>query len=188
MMRRVAKEHRRFVGVLLAALVVNLGVYVGIVYPLITRVADADNRAAAATRARQEAKRELDAAVGIARSRQKAETELATFYKDVLPADLDGAHKLTYLDLAVRARQHNLRVVRRSEAPAHDRGSGFGHLDIDLTLEGQYEDMRRFIYGLEKAPAFVIISNVALDTGRTQDRLVMFVQLSTYYRMPNDAS
>ena len=188
MMRRVVNEHRRFFGVLLAAFAANVGVYAGVIYPLSSRVADADNRAAFAARSRQEARRELDAAIGIARSREKAEAELATFYRDVLPADLDAAHKATYLDLAVRARKNNLRVAHRTEAPGHERGSGFGRLQIGLVLEGQYEDVRRFIHGLEQAPAFLIVDDLTLDPGRSQDVLVLSLQLSTYYRMANDAS
>ena len=187
-MRRVVTEHRRFVGVLLVALVANVGVYAGVVYPLASRVADAKNRAESATRARQEARRELDAASGIARSRERAERELATFYRDVLPADLDAAHKLAYVDLAVRARQNNLRLSRRTETPGRERGSGFGRLQFGVILEGQYEDMRRFIHGLEKAPGFLIIDDVTIDPGRTQDGLVLTMVLSTYYRMANDAS
>ncbi len=188
MIRRVVTEHRRFVGVLLVALVANVGVYAGVVYPLAARVADADNRAAAAFRSRLDARRELDAATGIARSREKAETELATFYRDVLPADLDAAHNLTYLNIAVHARQNNLRMARRTENPGHERGSLFGRLQIGLILEGRYEGMRRFIYGLEKAPGFLVIDDVTIDPGRTQDGLVLTMQLSTYYRMANDAS
>ncbi len=137
MLRRVVTEHRWFFAVLLVALAADVGVYAGYIYPLSVRVADADNRAASAARARLEARRELDAAAGIARSREKAETELLKFYRDVLPADLDAAHKLTYLDLAVRARQSNLKVARRTENPVRERGSGFGRLEIGLTLEGQ---------------------------------------------------
>lgn len=187
-MRRVVKEHRRFFGVLLVGLVANLGVYAGVIYPLSARVADANNRRERAERSRQDARRELDAAAGIVRSRQKAEAELATFYRDVLPADLDAAHRLTYLDLAVRARRCNLRVARRTENPDHERGSLFGRLQIGLIVEGQYENMRRFIYGLETAPGFLVIDDMTIDPGRSQDGLVLTLQLATYYRMANDAS
>ncbi len=188
MMRRVVTEHRRFVGVLLVALAANVAVYAGVIYPLASRVADADNRAALAARSRQEARRELDAAAGVARSRERAEAGLLTFYHDVLPANLDAAHKLTYLDLAVRARQNNLTVVRRTESPGHQRGSGFGSLEIGLVLEGRYEDMRRFIFGLEKAPGFLIIDDLTIDAGRSEGLLVLSVRLSTYYRVPDNAS
>lgn len=187
-MRRVVTEHRRFFGVLLAALVANVGVYAAVIYPLAARVNDADNRAATASRARRDARHELEAAIGIARSREKAEADLATFYRNVLPADLDAAHKLTYLDLAVRARRNNLKVGRRTETPGHERGSGFGRLEIGLVLEGQYQDIRRFIHGLETAPGFLIIEDMAINQGRVQDTLVLTLQLATYYRMANDAS
>ena len=58
----------------------------------------------------------------------------------------------------------------------------------DRLLEMVYEDLRRFIYGLEKAPGFLIIDNVAIVPGRAQDALVLTLELSTYYRMANDAS
>ena len=108
----------------------------------------------------------------------------------MLPADLDAAHRLTYLDLAA------------ARAPEQPQGGGAGPrlratsaaaasaaCEIGLVLEGQYEDIRRFIYGLETAPEFVIIDDMAIDQGRdAQDTLVLTLQLSTYYRMANDAS
>jgi Tfp pilus assembly protein PilO len=181
-------EHRWFFVGLLAVLAANLGVYAGYIYPLASSVADADSRAAAAARARLDARRELDAVTGIARSRERAEAALLAFYRDVLPADLDAAHKLTYVDLAVRARQSNLTIARRTETPGHQRGSRFGRLDIGLTLEGRYEDIRRFVYGIEKAPGFLVIDDMVINPGRTPNELVLTMQLSTYYRVASDAS
>lgn len=80
MLRRVLREYRLPVLVLLLAFVVNLGVYAGIVYPLASRVADADNRAARADRSLREARREFDAAKGVATSQERAEAELKTLY------------------------------------------------------------------------------------------------------------
>ena len=189
MLGRVVTEHRRVIAVLAVALVANVGVYAGFVYPLASRVADADNRAARAARALREAGLEFAAATGVATSRERAEAELGTFYRQVLPADLDAAHRLTYLDLAQRARQNHLVVARRSASESSERGSGFGRLEIALVLEGQYEDIRRFVYGLETAPGFVVIDDMAIDQGRTgQNSLVLTLQLSTYYRVAHDAS
>lgn len=188
MLRRVFTEHRWFFVALLAVLAVNVGVYAGYIHPLASSVADADSRAAEAARARLEARRELDAATGIARSRERAEAELRTFDRDVLPADLDAAHKLTYVDLAVRARQHNLKIARRTESPGRERGSRFGRLEIGVTLEGRYQDIRRFVYGLEKAPGFVVIDDMAISPGPSQDVLELTMALSTYYRVASDAS
>lgn len=188
MLRRVIAEHRLIVAVLAAGLIANVGLYAGLIRPLAMRVSDADNRAAFAARARNDAQREFDAAAGIARSRERAETELAAFYRDVLPANLDAAHKLVYLDLAVRARQNRLRIVHRTASPGHDKGSGFGRLEVNLVLGGQYEDMRRFLNGIERGPGFIVIDGVAMDPGQGQDSLVLTMQLSTFYRVAADAS
>ena len=138
MLERVLTEHRRFIVILAVALVANAGVYAGVIYPLAARVADADNRAGRAARALRDARREFDAAKEVATSRERAEAELRTFYHDMLPADLDAAHRLTYLDLAQRARQDNLKVSRRTASEDRKRGSGFGRLAIAMVLEGQY--------------------------------------------------
>jgi Tfp pilus assembly protein PilO len=187
--RRVLFEHRGFIVVLIVALAVNVGVYAAFVYPLVTRVADADNRAARAERARRDARREFDAAQAVATSKERAEAELRTFYGDVLPAGISAARRLTYLSLAQLARQSNLRVVHRTAAEEHERGSGLDHLRVALVLEGQYEDIRTFVYRLETAPEFVIIDDVALDQGRdAQNTLVLTMQLSTYYRASGNAN
>ncbi len=44
------------------------------------------------------------------------------------------------------------------------------------------------MYGLEKAPGFLVIDNMTIDSGRNDDALVMTLQLSTYYRVASDAS
>jgi Tfp pilus assembly protein PilO len=185
--RRILGEHRLYIAVIVGALAVNLGVFAAVVYPLERRVADADNRAAMASRAVRDARRELDAAAGIASSRDRAVAELQTFYRDVLPADVDAAHKLTYLDLAVRARRNDLRIARRTATAGRERGSRFGRLTVSLVLEGEYDDMRRFVNEIERAPGFLVIDQIAMDQGRGQGALVMTMQLSTYYRMTGDA-
>jgi Tfp pilus assembly protein PilO len=188
MLRRVLREHRLIVVVLFVALAANVAAYSGFVYPLARRVADADNRAARADRALREARREFEAARGVAASKENAEAELKTFYSDVLPADLSAAHRLTYLTLAQLARANNLRIVRRTAAPGHERGSVLDRLRIGLVLEGQYEDVRNFVHRLETSRDFVIIDDVALDQAREgQSALVLKLQLSTYYLAANDA-
>jgi Tfp pilus assembly protein PilO len=186
---RVLREYRVPVAVLFLALAVNVGVYAGLVYPLASRVADADNRAARADRALSEASREFDAAKGVATSKERAETELKAFYGEVLPADLSAAHRMTYLNLAQLVRTHNLRVVRRTAAEGHDRGSVLDHLRIALTLEGQYEDVRAFVHRLETSRDFVIIDDVELDQARDgQSALTLKVELSTYFRASGHGS
>ncbi len=135
-------------------------------YPLASKVADADNRAARADRALREARREFDAAKGVATSQQRAEAELKTFYGEVLPADLSAAQRVTYLTLAQLARTNNLRIVRRTGDEGHNRGSRLDYLRVALFLEGQYEDVRDFVHAIEISRDFVIIDDVELDQAR----------------------
>jgi Tfp pilus assembly protein PilO len=188
MLRRILSEHRLAVLVLLVALAANIAAYWGFVYPLAERVADADNRAARADHALREARREFEAARGVATSKDRAEAELKTFYADVLPTDLSAAQRLTYLSLAQLARANNLRIVRRTAAPGHERDSGLDRLRIALTLEGQYADVRNFVHQLETSRDFVVIDDVGLDQVREgQSALVLKLQLSTYYRASTNA-
>jgi Tfp pilus assembly protein PilO len=188
-LRRVLREYRLPILVLLLAFVVNVGVYAGIVYPLASKVADADSRAARADRALREARREFDAARGVATSQQRAEAELKTFYGKVLPADLSAAQRVTYLTLAQLARTSNLRIVRRTADEGHNRGSRLDYLKVALFLEGQYEDVRAFVHAIEISHDFVIIDDVELDQARDgQTALMLKIQLSTYYQGSTDGS
>jgi Tfp pilus assembly protein PilO len=188
-LRRVLTEQRKPVVVLAVALAINVGVYAGVVYPLSTRVADADNRAARASRALREAQREFEAAKGVATSKERAEAELRSFYGSVLPPDHQAAQRVTYLNLAQLARAANLKVTRRSAEEGRERGSSLDRLQVSLVLEGQYEDVRQFVYRLETTPEFVIIDDMTIDQGRDGGTtLVLKLQLSTYFRATSDVS
>ena len=52
-----------------------------------------------------------------------------------------------------------------------------------MVLQGQYEDVRRFIYDLESASEFVVIEDVALVEGSDANApLSVTLTLTTYYR------
>lgn len=189
MLRRVLTEHRRFLILLAVVLVVNVGLYALVVYPLGARVADADQRAAAAERARQGAQREFAAAEAVATGKIRAETELKSFYNEVLPANVSAANRATYLSLYQMARKTNLRITRREAAVEHPRDSTLDSLRISLALEGRYEDIRRFIYELETTPTFLVIDDLEIDSGRQAGKpLVLSLSLSTYFRPADHAS
>jgi Tfp pilus assembly protein PilO len=189
LLRRVLTEQRRFLLPLAIVLVANVAVYAGIVYPMANRVADASQRAARAATARRAAQAELASAQGIVQGKERAEQELKTFYQRVLPADLSAANRTTYLAVAQLARKTNLHIVRRQFGGERPRDSRLARWKIDVTLEGSYEDIRRFIYDLETAPSFVVIDEMALGAGRDESSpLVLSLALSTYYRAADDAS
>lgn len=182
LVRRVMTEHRRIVVPLLVALGVNVVAYAAIVYPLSRRVANVAERDQAAEQALAEARSEHAQASGTLTGKARAATELTTFYNDVLPHDLSGARRLTYLRLSQLAREADLRLESGSYEPVTERGSTLTRLKIQLMLSGSYGDMRAFIHQLEAAPEFVVIDNVELAEGADGGALGVTLELSTYYR------
>ena len=182
LVRRVMAEHRRLVIGLGAGTVLNMLLYAFVVYPLAERVANVAQRERAAEQTLGEARREHSLASGTLTGKSRAAVELASFYSDVLPRDLAGARRLTYLRLARLAREANLEYRRASYAPVVESGSTLTRLQIQLVLSGTYPDMRNFIYQLESSPEFVVIDNVQLAEGSDGAPLVVTLDLSTYFR------
>ena len=183
LVRRVMAEHRRIILPLLAALGVNILAYALIVYPLSQRVANVTQRDRAAEAALAQARAEYGQASGTLTGKAQASTELTTFYNDVLPRDLTGARRLTYLRLAQLARESNLRFQRGSYEPVDERDSTLTRLKVRMVLAGSYADVRTFIHELESSPEFVVIDNVELVEGADGGDLVVTLELSTYYRI-----
>lgn len=185
LLHRAVAENRRLVIGLVVALVVNVVVYAFVVYPLSQRVANIEQRNQAAEQALALARTDHAQALGTLTGKARASTELTTFYRDVLPHDLAGARRLTYLRLARLARQANLEYDRSSYAPVVERDSTLTRLQIQMVLSGTYAEMRDFIYQLETSPEFVVIDNVLLaEGGEGTGSLVVTLDLSTYFRVP----
>jgi Tfp pilus assembly protein PilO len=187
LLRRAIAEHRRVVLALTIALAANLLVYALVVYPLAERVANIEQRNQAAAQALALARTEHTQATGTLTGKARATAELATFYREVLPRDLAGARRLTYLRLARLAREANLEYQRSQYAPQVDNDSTLTRLQIQMVLSGTYAEMRDFIYQLETAPEFVVIDNIQLaEGGEETGSLVVTLDLSTYFRgMPS---
>jgi Tfp pilus assembly protein PilO len=183
LLRRAVAEHRRLVVALAVALAVNLLVYILVVYPLSQRVANIEQRNQAAAQALAQARVEHAAANDTLTGKARAAAELATFYRDVLPQDLAGARRLTYLRLARLARDSNLEYERSQYAPEVEDDSTLTRLQIQMVLAGTYAEMRDFIYQLETAPEFVVIDNIQLAEGSDDGSLVLTLDLSTYFRV-----
>jgi Tfp pilus assembly protein PilO len=183
LLRRAVAEHRRLVVAIGMALAVNLLVYILVVYPLAERVANIEQRNQAAALALAQARTEHTQATGTLTGKARAATELTTFYRDVLPQDLAGARRLTYLRLARLARESNLEYQRSQYAPQVEDDSTLTRLQIQMVLSGTYAEMRDFIYQLETAPEFVVIDNVALtESADAGDRVELALAVSTYFR------
>lgn len=184
MLKRIFNEKRLFILPVLIALAVNAIAYALVIYPLASSVAGGEQRAAAAAAALKAAERDQASAAATVAGKARAEQELAKFYKEILPADLGKAGRVMYLELAQLARECNLRYARRmlDSAPLHE--SKLESLTMTMTLEGSYEDIRRFIYRIETGAPFIVIDNVALGQGREPNSpLALTLELSTYYRV-----
>jgi Tfp pilus assembly protein PilO len=182
LVRRVATEHRRVVIALAAALVVNLLAYAFIVVPLSRQVADVAGRDERAAREYLAAKQEHDQAAGTLTGKDRASTELATFYQSVLPSDVSSARRLVYLRLHQLARDAGLRYSRGANELVEERTSTLTRFKTELELSGSYASVRTFIHQLETAPEFVVIDNVELTEDDTGNELKVKLELSTYYR------
>jgi hypothetical protein len=182
--KRILHEKRALVIPLALGVLLNIGVYALVVYPLGVKSAGAADRAVAATQSLANAEREFAAARNLVTGKTRAEQELATFYDKVLPADLPSARDLTYATLPALARKTNVKFVdRKVDIEPIKKDARLGVLKIRTQWQGDYESLRRFIYELESAPAFVIIDDMTLAQNDETKPLLLTLQLSTYYRL-----
>ncbi len=183
LVRRMVQEHRRTLIVLGALILLNGVIYSLVVYPLSQRVANSQQRDRDADQALAQARAEHEQATGTLTGKARASTELATFYKDVLPASLAGARRLTHLRLPQLARDANLRYDRSVYQQVDDKDSTLHRLRIEMSLGGSYDAIRGFIHQLEAAPEFVVIDNVSLSEDAAEGgTLAVTLQMSTFYR------
>jgi hypothetical protein len=183
--KRVLREKRGLLLPLGIALLINLLVYAFVVYPLGVKSATAVDRASVAAGVRQAAERDMAAATALVAGKTSADQELATFYQEVLPANLDAARRLTYAKLPTLARKANVKFEeRRSDFDQQrQKNSRLGRLQTRIVLEGDYESLRQLLYELETTPEFLIVDDVALGQSDSAKPLTLSLEVSTYYRV-----
>jgi Type II secretion system (T2SS), protein M subtype b len=180
--RRVFQEKRSLILPLIVGVLVNVGLYALVVYPLSVKSAGAADRAANAAKSLRAAEQDFASARALVTGKSRAEQELTTFYGKVLPSDQMAAVRLTYVPLPTIARKANVRVVARRWTPdPPGKDARLGRLHIVAALQGDYESLRQFIYELETAPEFVIIDDVTLLQAEVGKPLTLTLELSTYY-------
>jgi Tfp pilus assembly protein PilO len=182
LLRRIMNEHRRSLVPLLVGLVINVLAYAFIVYPLSRQVADVAGRDERAARALDAARQEHAQAAGTLTGKDRAATELTTFYQSVLPSNVSSARRLVYLRLHQLARDAGLRYSRMANEIVEERTSTLTRLKTEMELGGSYPSMRAFVHQLETAPEFVVIDNVELTEDDQGGELKVRLQLSTYFR------
>jgi Tfp pilus assembly protein PilO len=181
--KRIFTEKRRLIVPLLFAIAANIALYAFAIYPLERRVASSGARADAAAAARRAAERNHRDAQATVTGMDRADEELKRFYKSILPTDQTGARRITYLRLARMAREAGLRAERGTIESSAIDDSQLSRLRMTMVLEGQYDEIRRFIHRIETAPEFTVIEDVAVQRGADEagSTLVLELAVTTYY-------
>ena len=186
-LRRIFDDKRRLVIPVLAGLALNVVLFAGVVYPLRARMRSTEARAEAATQQLQAAEREDADARGLTEGRDRTDLALKAFYKEVLPPSQSQARQATFLRLTQLAEQHHLQPSRRNTDPKQEKDSNLARFQIAMTLQGNYEDIRRFIYHVESGSDFIVIDSISLQQGAEAGApLTLALSLSTYYRVSAD--
>jgi hypothetical protein len=183
LLKRIFVEKRAVALPLIAALLINVLVYALVVFPLAQRAAGAVDRARTGAATLQAAERDQAAALALVTGKARAEEELATFFDSVLPADRVTASRMTWARLPELARKANVRYQAGTfETEQAIKNGRVGRMHTRMVLQGDWENIRRFIYDLETSPEFLIIDSVALSQLELGKAQVLTLEVSTYYR------
>jgi len=184
LVRRVYGERRALVLPLLVLLVLNLAALLLGVLPLRRAVTTAREDASSAVIDRAAAVRQQASARSLVDRRQQVDIELATFYGDVLPANLNEARRLFQVWLYEIATDRDLQFTSSDSEFAELRDSRLVRVQSEVRLRGRYVDIRRFIRDVETGDDFVIVEGVQLgETGlQTGDaNLELLLNVATYF-------
>lgn len=184
---RVLSEHRRVLVALAALLAVNLLVLAALVMPLRASAQGSSVRAQASSRALAEARAELSTAEKTRDGQAQATQDLDRFYREVLPANVSAAQRLTHSKLSLLARSLHVVFLQSSTAPERLKDSALERLVVNYSLTGDWQDVQQLIHAIETLPDFVVIDNVSLTEGNdASGSLSLNLAVSTYYRARRD--
>lgn len=190
LLKRILVEKRAVLVPLVVGLLVNIGVYSLVLYPLKVRSASAADRAAGAAQSVLTADDDVKKARALVTGKSNADQQLTTFHQTVLPANESEARRKTYLRIPTLAGKAHVRVISRSTEhdPTAVRTTHLGLLRTRVVLTGEYEGLRQFVYELETSPEFIIIDSVSIAQVEASKPLTLTVNLSTYYQLGADGS
>jgi Tfp pilus assembly protein PilO len=188
-LKRIFQDNKRVTIPVLAGLVLNLALYAGIVFPMTARGRSEQAQAQSAGQQLEAAQREQIDARNMAEGRDRTDAALKAFYKDVLPSNFTQARGATFLRLSQLAEQHNLEQSDRQADREFEKDSTLARMRISMSLRGDWNDIRQFIYQVESGTDFIVIDSVALRQGSEPGApLVLDLNLSTYYRVGPDGA
>lgn len=184
--RRAYEERRKVALPLLVFLLANVAILAFAVLPLQRSVAGNESDALDATaklgQARLENKRVADARV----RKEEADQELKKFYAEVLPGDRASSVRLVLFWVERAAREARVQFQTSQADQQELQDSRLQRIACHLTLRGDYQDIRRFLYNLETAQQFIIVEKVELaQQGQSQQNANGFLEVgldvATYF-------
>ena len=185
--RRILRAKRLVICVVGAILAVDIALYLFVLYPYTVRNGNHVRERLAVIADQAFATRERQTINKMVEAKADAEAQLDRFYREVLPQGLAGARVQSFARLTALAVRHDLIMERRSSSPIGLENSLLSRLDISMLLQGEYRDLRRFIYDVEVGDEFLVIEEVVLRrNGAASDGEVLDIGLSTYYRSEDD--
>ena len=180
--RRVLIEKKFSIVSVVAVLAIDVVLQLFVLYPWTVRSQTYERERLDVIEKQEAVRRESEAIHKMVQAKTDAEAELDRFYRDVLPQGLAGARVESFSRLTSLAALHGLTMERRSSSPMVVERSPLRRLDISMLLQGEYHDLRRFIYALEVGKEFLVIEEIVLRRDETvRDGEVLDLGLSTYY-------
>jgi Tfp pilus assembly protein PilO len=182
LLRRIIVEKRALIVPLLVGLAANGLAYFLVVRPLEVKSAGAADRARQSGIALAAAEKDVALARSLVSGKSEADQELSAFYEKVLPADVTAARRVTYASLPELAKKTGVRYDARTTSVEPDPNTKLRRMTIKMVLQGEYRNIRQFIYALETAPEFIIIDDLTISERLANDPQRLTIDLSTYFR------
>jgi Tfp pilus assembly protein PilO len=184
LVKRVFTERRAVLIPLTILLVGNLIVLAAVVWPLQRSVAGAQDAQYQATKSVADA-RALEAEAKADRdSKDRADIELRKFYSEVLPKDDRTAISVATFSLSRLADAAHVTFKVGQWDREAVRDSRLSRVTGQVTLIGEYANIRKFLYEVETAQEFVIVDSVELGTAsavQSDSLLELGLSVSTYF-------
>lgn len=188
---RIFGERRTVMVPLALFLLANIGVLVGVVWPMQRAVNGADEARYQATMNLAAARKAETDSKAKRSSKDRADLELRRFYSEILPVNFGGAVNVANFFLQGVATESKLLLRSGSWEPEPIKGSRLTKVSGTVTLLGDYANIRRFLYEVETAQEFVVIERVELSEANStlnDNTLELTLAVATYYVTDRNAT
>jgi Tfp pilus assembly protein PilO len=185
LLRRVFSERRAVVVPVTIFLVGNIAVLALVVWPLQRSVAGGEESKWRATQVVAAARSQEIQAKTDRASKDRADIELRKFYTEILPKDERTAIGATTFSLTRLADESHVTFKVGQWDRSDVKESTLVRLEGNVTLVGEYSNVRKFLYEVETAQEFVIIESVELSSAsvtQNDNMLELGLVIATYYR------